>query len=230
MALSPERSASLPLVSRERAPIGSGAWWLRTTSVWQQRFMSTANLTDASLCQTVPQPIQARHLLAMAVRAPKGAAPRSTRPDCHKTSLCPFCVQRHLTRFNFPSFFNVLEEPFVRASLLLSYCRSCVLFHRAADLVTELLISRLKVRFLPRSPFFSKTCQQSSPHGSTLSKYHKRLNWRTANRDARHTYGTPFFQKAREASDLGLPTVSRERSMAASKPGTPAAHNTRAHS
>src|ERR1700730_4005830 len=78
---------------------------------------------------------------------------RSTGEECrwhfcaHGNPLCPFCVQRHLTRFNFPSFFNVLEEPFMRASLLLSYCRSCVLFHRAADLVTELLISRLKVRF-----------------------------------------------------------------------------------
>ena len=49
------------------------------------------------------------------------------------------------------------------------------------------------------SPFFSKTCQQSSPHGSTLSKYHKRLNWGTANRDARHTYGTPVFRESRRS-------------------------------
>jgi hypothetical protein len=73
-------------------------------------------------------------------RARKGTARCLTGTDCHKTSVCPFCVQRHLTRFNFLSFFNVLEEPFVRASLLLRYCRSCVLFHRAANLAAELLI------------------------------------------------------------------------------------------
>jgi hypothetical protein len=29
--------------------------------------------------------------------------------------LCPFCIRRHLTRFDFSSFFNGGEEPFVRA-------------------------------------------------------------------------------------------------------------------
>ncbi len=83
-----------------------------------------------------------------------------------RVPLCPFCVQRYLTRLDFPSFFNVLEEPFVRASLLLSYCRSCILFHVAANLVTELLISRFKVRFLPRSPSFQSLggLERSSSH------------------------------------------------------------------
>ena len=40
--------------------------------------------------------------------------------------LCPICVLPRSTAFDFSSFFNVLEEPFVRAIFLLSYYRRCI--------------------------------------------------------------------------------------------------------
>jgi len=51
------------------------------------------------------------------------------------SSLCPFCVPPRLTAFDFPSFFNDLEWPLVRALFLLSYCRSCIFVRFAATSV-----------------------------------------------------------------------------------------------
>lgn len=51
-------------------------------------------------------------------------------------ALCPLCVLPCSTPFDFPSFFNVYEEPFVRASFLLSYCRSCMFVPLAATSVS----------------------------------------------------------------------------------------------
>jgi hypothetical protein len=48
--------------------------------------------------------------------------------------LCPICVLPRSTAFDFSSFFNVPEQPFVRAIFLLSYCWSCMFLRFAADL------------------------------------------------------------------------------------------------
>jgi len=50
--------------------------------------------------------------------------------------LCPICVLPRSTVFDFLSFFNVPEQPFVRAIFLLSYCWSCMFLRFAATCVS----------------------------------------------------------------------------------------------
>ena len=51
-------------------------------------------------------------------------------------ALCPFCVLPRSTAFNFPSFFSVSKEPFVRASIVVSYCWSYMFVRFAATSVS----------------------------------------------------------------------------------------------
>ncbi len=51
-------------------------------------------------------------------------------------ALGPFCVLPHSIALDLSSFFNVLQEPFVRAIFLLSYCWSCIFVRFAATSVS----------------------------------------------------------------------------------------------
>jgi hypothetical protein len=53
-----------------------------------------------------------------------------------RSPLCPICVLPRSTAFDFSSFFNVPEQPFVRAIFLLSYCWSCMFLRFAATCVS----------------------------------------------------------------------------------------------
>src|SRR5215467_15580373 len=67
--------------------------------------------------------------------------------------LCPFVSSALRFRWLFPAFFNVLSNPSAWASRLQLHMKAG-LGALAATCSRCLLISRLKVRFLPRSPSF----------------------------------------------------------------------------
>jgi len=82
--------------------------------------------------------------------------------------LCPFCVQRLLTRFHFSSFFNASKEPFVRAIVNVGSAANCSLARSivAAGLLNSCVIvgeppTILPINWRPRKS--GNTTQRRQP-------------------------------------------------------------------